>query len=94
MFAFGNCCTFAGAEILQKRSPYVVERSQAIRPLYTVAAGVAFTLRAAVGISRPPPQYRRAAPMPASEIALAVFVFAGLVAFGAILAWLYNRWNG
>jgi hypothetical protein len=32
--------------------------------------------------------------MPASEIALAAFGFAGLVAFGAFLAWLYNRWNG
>jgi hypothetical protein len=68
-------------------------RSQATCPLWAVAAGVALTPRAAVGISRPPPQYRHAAPMPAGEIALAAVAFAGLLAFGFMLAWLWNRWN-
>jgi hypothetical protein len=31
--------------------------------------------------------------MPPSEIALAALAFAGLMAFGVILAWLWNRWN-
>jgi hypothetical protein len=57
-----------------------------------MAAGVAFMLGAAPGIARPP-QYRPVAPVPAGEIELAVFVFAGLMAFGVILAWLWSRWN-
>jgi hypothetical protein len=31
--------------------------------------------------------------MPASQIALAAFGFAILLAFGVMLAWLYHRWN-
>src|SRR5262249_6793415 len=67
--------------------------SQPRCPLCTVAAGVAFTLRAAAGISRPPPEYRQGAPIPASQIKLAAFAFAGLPAFGIILAWLWHRSN-
>jgi len=60
--------------------------------LYTVTAGVALALGSAPGFGRPA-QYRHVAPMPPGEIALAAFAFAGLVAFGVILAWLWNRWN-
>jgi hypothetical protein len=76
----------------RNRSPIMIGRSQARSPLCTVA-GVAFTLRAAAGISRPPPQLRQAAPIPAVQIKIAAFASVGLLAFGAILAWLWNRWN-
>jgi hypothetical protein len=70
----------------------MIRRSRASRPLCTVAAGAAFALGAAPGL-RGPPQYRPAAPIPADQIVVAAFAFAGLLAFGFILAWLWNRWN-
>ena len=79
-------------ELLQKRPHNMIGRSQARPLLSMVAAGVAFTLGAAPAMPRPP-QYRQAAPIPASEVKLAAFVFAGLVAFGVMLAWLWNRSN-
>jgi hypothetical protein len=78
---------------LHIRLPNMFGRSQARCPLCAVAAGVAFMLRAAPGISRPPPQLRQAAPIPPVQIKIAAFAFVGLLAFGAILAWLWNRWN-
>jgi len=56
-----------------------------------MTAGVAFTLGAVPGIR--PPQFRQPAPVPADQIKIAAFAFAGLLAFGIILAWLWNRWN-
>ena len=77
---------------MQIRSPSMIERSQAMCPFYTVAAGVGFAVGFAPGFGRPA-QYRHVTPIPASEIGIAAVASAGLVAFGVILAWLWNRWN-
>jgi len=77
---------------LQIRSPNAIGPSQAMCRLYTVTAGVALALGSAPGFGRPA-QYRHVTPIPASEIGIAAVASAGLVAFGVILAWLWNRWN-
>jgi hypothetical protein len=78
--------------VLLIRPPNMIGRPRARCPLCTVAARVAFTLGAAPVVRRPP-QYRPAAPIPADQIVVAAFAFAGLLAFGVILAWMWNRWN-
>jgi hypothetical protein len=45
------------------------------------------------GMTRPPIPYRQGTPIPPSELGLALVGFAALVAFGAMLAWLWNRSN-
>jgi len=56
------------------------------------AAGFVFTLAAVPGIAKSP-QFRQTAPVPASEIELAVLGCAVLVGFGVILGLIWNRMN-
>lgn len=76
----------------QTLPPNMIGRSRARCPLCTMEAMVAFRLSASP-VVRTPPQYRPGAPVPADQIVVAAFAFAGLLAFGIILAWLWNRWN-
>jgi hypothetical protein len=56
-------------------------------------AGSPFAIAAIPGLVRPPIPYSHATPIPASELGLALLGFAALLAFGAILAWAWNRSN-
>lgn len=54
--------------------------------------GFAFIFAAIPGIARPP-QFRRSAPVPASEIELAAFGFFALLIFGILLAVIWHHFN-
>jgi hypothetical protein len=67
-------------------------RPSAVRRRLDTAASM-LAPAAIPGLTRPPIPYRQGRPIPASELGLALLGFAALLAFGAMLAWLWNRSN-